>query len=765
MKIVKHISPLFFFLLLHSFTARAQTKIIDSLKQVLQSQKEDTSKVNTLNSLSRATRQNGDTVNAKQYAENALSLAEKINFSKGQGNAYVNFSGLLILQNKYPEAIKQNFIALKLFEESGEKQQVARCYQRIAEIYYQQLYNYPEALKNFYMSLKLYEELRDKEAINKVYGLIGNIYHATENYPELFKTSFTRLKLNEELGNKSGTAEMLQNIGGAYMAQKNDPEALKYFLASLRVRKEIGDSSGIGQAYNSIGLVYSRQDKNAEALQMHYAALKIFQSPTMPAWGIPLSYDCIANVYTKQGDSAFAAGNKIIAAKKFFEAEKTVLAALQIWEKNKTAAAFAQEYNILGFINIKLKNFQQAKDYFVKARQLSLLSNNKNDLIESYLGLSQLDSIQGKYKQAYEHYKMHVLYRDSLYNKENTKKSLQVKLQYESDKQNAIIMADQARKDAEQRRAKTVQYFVMGSLIVLVLIVLLIAYIQWRNNQHKKKANSLLQNQKEKAESALIELQSAQTQLIQSEKMASLGELTAGIAHEIQNPLNFVNNFSDVNGELLAELNEEIKKGNYKEVETIAQDLIDNEKKINHHGKRADAIVKGMLQHSRSSSGIKEPTNINVLADEYLRLSYHGLRAKDKLFNATMKTDFDGSMGNINIIPQDIGRVILNLINNAFYAVTERKNQVADGYEPTVTITSKKINNKIELRVIDNGNGISQKVLDKIFQPFFTTKPTGQGTGLGLSLSYDIVKAHGGEIKVETKEGQGSEFIIHLPIN
>ena len=276
---------------------------------------------------------------------------------------------------------------------------------------------------------------------------------------------------------------------------------------------------------------------------------------------------------------------------------------------------------------------------------------------------------------------------------------------------------------------------------------------------------------------SLDELKAAQSQLIQSEKMASLGELTAGIAHEIQNPLNLVNNFSEVNSELIAEMKEEIEKGNLEEVKSLANVITDNEQKINHHGKRADAIVKGMLQHSRSSTGPKEPANINALADEYLRLAYHGLRAKDKSFNATMKTDFDETIGNINIISQDIGRVILNLISNAFYAVNENKQQLAkdlsgfqnltglNGYEPTVSVSTKKINRKVEIRVVDNGPGIPQKVLDKIFQPFFTTKPTGGVTGLGLSMSYDIIKAHGGELKVETKEGEGSSFIIQIPCN
>jgi signal transduction histidine kinase len=268
--------------------------------------------------------------------------------------------------------------------------------------------------------------------------------------------------------------------------------------------------------------------------------------------------------------------------------------------------------------------------------------------------------------------------------------------------------------------------------------------------------------QKKYADEALVELKAAQTQLIQNEKMASLGELTAGIAHEIKNPLNFVNNFSEVNTELIDEMQQEIEKGKIGDVKAIANTIKDNQQKITYHGKRADDIVKSMLQHSRSSSSITEPTDINALADEYLRLAYHGLRAKDKMFDATTRTDFDESIGNINIIPQDIGRVILNLITNAFYAVAEKKKRQPGNYEPTVSVSTKKVKDTVEIRVKDNGIGIPQQILDKIFQPFFTTKPTGQGTGLGLSLAYDIVKAHGGEIKVETKEGEGTQFIIIL---
>ena len=281
--------------------------------------------------------------------------------------------------------------------------------------------------------------------------------------------------------------------------------------------------------------------------------------------------------------------------------------------------------------------------------------------------------------------------------------------------------------------------------------------------QQKTELEKTVEKRTAELKHSLSELKSTQAQLIQQEKMASLGELTAGIAHEIQNPLNFVNNFSEVNKDLIAELKEEIERGNYNEVKNIASDVEVNEEKINHHGKRADAIVKNMLQHSKQTKGVKEATDINALCDEYLRLAYHGMRAKDKNFNADFKTDFDESIGKINIVPQDIGRVLLNLYNNAFYAVTEKKNVQGEKYEPTVSVQTKKINDKIEIKVSDNGNGIPQNIIDKIFQPFFTTKPTGQGTGLGLSLAYDIItKEHNGTIKVESKESEGSEFILWL---
>jgi signal transduction histidine kinase/streptogramin lyase len=306
----------------------------------------------------------------------------------------------------------------------------------------------------------------------------------------------------------------------------------------------------------------------------------------------------------------------------------------------------------------------------------------------------------------------------------------------------------------------------MRVLFGFAFLLLVFGFVQYRSRNLRRR-NVVLEdrvvNRTRELKHSLEELRETQTQLIHSEKMASLGELTAGIAHEIQNPLNFVNNFSELNTELIDELQTEIRSGNSEEALSISDGIRENEQKISHHGKRADAIVKGMLQHSRTSTGVKEPTDINALTNEYLNLSYRGMRAKDNSFRAAIETSFDETIGTVSAIPQNMGRVLLNICNNAFYAVFEKKKQHHEGYEPTVSVTTGKVNDKAEIRIRDNGNGIPQKVKDKIFQPFFTTKPAGQGTGLGLSLSYDIIKAHGGEIKVETKEGDFTEFVIRVP--
>ncbi len=396
-------------------------------------------------------------------------------------------------------------------------------------------------------------------------------------------------------------------------------------------------------------------------------------------------------------------------------------------------------------IAIEERKYVEAVDFLLK--DIERIKIFRIETLRDYKLLAQVYDKMDDYINAKKNYKLFIDLQDSLIADQNKYNAISFEAEQQINEKELSL--NQLKN--ESKIAGVTRNFTIG---LAVLFIVLAATIYYRF-QAKKKANLIL-------EKTLQNLKSTQAQLIQSEKMASLGELTAGIAHEIQNPLNFVNNFSEVSNELIDEMNEELAKGDIEEAKSIAKDVKQNLEKITHHGKRADAIVKGMLQHSRSGSGQKEPTDINQLCDEYLRLAYHGLRAKDKSFNATLKTEFDETIGLVNILPQDIGRVVLNLITNAFYVVAEKAKQGKEGYIPTVTVRTQKINDRFEIKVADNGNGIPPKILDKIFQPFFTTKPTGEGTGLGLSLSYDIVKSHGGELMVETEEGVGTVFIIKL---
>jgi signal transduction histidine kinase len=372
--------------------------------------------------------------------------------------------------------------------------------------------------------------------------------------------------------------------------------------------------------------------------------------------------------------------------------------------------------------------------------------------------LAELHESTGDYKEALRYNRLSVASKDSLQSKNKMNQLAALMFDERLQQQEA-----EARKQQYQSRIRTYV------LLFALLVFLLVAFFLYRANQQKQEANSLLQEknteidkQRAKAEQTLQELKATQAQLVQREKMASLGELTAGIAHEIQNPLNFVNNFSEMSAEMIEEL--EAAAGDKDETLGLARDLKVNLQKIHHHGKRAEAIVKNMMEHSHNTSGEKQFTDLNALTEEYLRLAYLGVQLKDKSFTAIIETHYDPAVGQLNVVSKDMGRVLLNLFNNAFYAVNEKKKLLNGRFEPKVSINTKKISDKIEISVQDNGIGIPEKLMDKIFQPFFTTKPTGEGTGLGLSLSYDIVtKGHLGEMRVASKEGEGAEFIVQLP--
>ncbi len=572
----------------------------------------------------------------------------------------------------------------------------------------------PDCEKNIWM-ITLFSEDKDPRkarlrSLGFIYNDLSQLYKATGNRSKEKITLYQGLRIGESIHNSAIIALISANLSQYYYALHQPDSSLLFGRESIQQMNNSGYKTYKGYVYNTIGNVYLKQGQNGLAKQYFDSAI-IANIKLNSLVELPDTYLSLSDLYKSMGkiDSALYYAKKALEDDNKFGGFERV----------------SQAYNAL---------------YLLYKEQ-----GNK-DSTYTYLQLSKtLDDSLNKAE------------KEKIYAYQNIGFNEQEKI-----------------KDQESKRIERENTIRTYSLLIGIGVFMLIAFLLYRNNRNRRKANELLQKQKSEieiqkknVEETLSELKATQQQLIQSEKMASLGQLTAGIAHEIQNPLNFVNNFSEVNREMIVEMKEEINKGNYEEVKIIANDIEANEEKINHHGKRAGDIIKGMLQHSQKSTGTKEPTDINALCDEYLRLSHHGLIAKDKNFNAEIKTDFDTSIEKINVIPQDIGRVLLNLYNNAFYAVNEKltthNSQLTANYHPTVSVTTKKSDNHVIITVSDNGNGIPQNIVDKIFQPFFTTKPTGQGTGLGLSLSYDIVKAHGGEMKVESNQGEGSTFIIELP--
>lgn len=593
----------------------------------------------------------------------------------------------------------------------------------------------------------------------QVRAIIATLLHSLGNYTKSLEIRLENLKLSENERDKFIKVDALRDVISDYTSMKQYQEVLSYAKAMDDLVKTLPQDHEWfkSQQWNAKNLV-------ANAFyNLHQLDSALYYAQQMTAVDVSTNYAngagylapgdlLLGDIYSANGstDLAFSYYRKVMP-----NAEKVSGGSLIALAYEGMAKLFQKQNQY----DSALVYATQAFRYFqVSKKDIQAWGENSDSYIADISPLiANLYNATNQPDSAYKYLHLSVAIKDSLYNIDKIR-------QFQTLTFNEVTRRQQLEQQAKDAQVQYENKIKMYSLIAGMLVILVVAFILYRNNKQKQKANILLQSQKQEIETTLGELKTTQKQLIQSEKMASLGELTAGIAHEIQNPLNFVNNFSEVSNELLDEMVTEFLNGNANVGLEIREELSQNLEKINHHGKRADAIVKGMLQHSRTSSGQKEATDINALCDEYLRLAYHGLRAKDKEFNATMKTDFDETIGNIKIIPQDIGRVLLNLYSNAFYAVYEKKKQQAENYEPTVLIKTKKLDGKIEISVKDNGGGIPEKIKEKIFQPFFTTKPTGQGTGLGLSLSYDIIKAHGGEIKVETKDGEGSEFVIQLTL-
>ncbi|MEI2755619.1 MAG: ATP-binding protein [Chitinophagaceae bacterium] len=602
------------------------------------------------------------------------------------------------------------------------------------------------------------------------------------------------LDLAQKLNLKIWVSDAFTQIGYCYSYKGNITAANEYFLKSISIAEDKKNENSnwrpwtfsnakniyesriavLGIAYNGIGALYVQIGDTAKSKEALNEALRLgtlinngkIQSLVYGNSFFSSDADSIIFYAKKSSEYALSSGYKKfvcadllqIAQGLYLKAEYDSVAYYLLATIQSARQEDNKRFECMGYYGLILFNGQLHKGdslIYYANKMLSLADEFKMpDLVRlAYQATSNAYALHNNTDSAFKYLQSYTLLNDSLNN--SYIKQLTDYRRFAFNEQQRLTKLNQEKTDSQN---KIKLFSIAGGLLAVVFIALIL----YRNNRKQRQSNNVLQK-------TLTNLKSTQSQLVQSEKMASLGELTAGIAHEIQNPLNFVNNFSDVSKELLDEMKEAMDKGDSDEAKEIMQDVIANLEKINHHGQRAGDIVKGMLQHSRTSTGQKELTDINELCDEYLRLSYHGLRAKDKSFNAKFETEFDPSLPKINVVPQDIGRVILNLINNAFYATNERKKLNELGYEPIVSVSTKKENDKVIISVKDNGTGIPKNIVDKIFQPFFTTKPTGSGTGLGLSLSYDIVKAHGGELsvrtpseKVETKEGDGSKFVIIL---
>jgi len=612
---------------------------------------------------------------------------------------------------------------------------------------YQTKGNLATSLQNYQKSYDLAKKNGFENALPGIQNNIGIVYMGQGNYSPALRMFYGALKVAEANHDQFVTGSILNNIAIIHFFQNKMPEAESDYRRMLAIAKKMSDTVGIIIAYNNIGEIQLQVHKPHEALANLNIARKLA--------------DIIKDPY-------MLTENSRTLGDVYFQLDSLTLASAQF---NRSLALARQQGNsittgeaLVGLAKVQNKQglYKDALASGLEALQLAGKIGQVTQLRDGNEVVSAIYANMGDGVKALDHYKKYKTYSDSIRNLESERMALAFNADYNFSK-----------KELEfQRKTLQQQWLIFSSLAILVAL----GVIVWIINRNRKKLhqankilkhkNEVIEQEKATTEQTLYKLRDTQAQLIQSEKMASLGEVTAGIAHEIQNPLNFVNNFSGVSIDLLKELVEDVNAGDLEDVLAIADDLTQNLGKINEHGKRADRIVKSMLEHTRLSTGKKAPIDLAKLVDEYFRLSYHGLQAKDKSFNAELITRFDDNLPVLNLIPQDIGRVLLNLFNNAFYAIQQKKITAGPGYQPAVEVSLKKKDSQIELIIKDNGTGIPDDIKDKIMQPFFTTKPSGEGVGLGLSLSYDIiVKAHGGQITVNSLLGTGTELIVTLPVN
>ena len=693
---------------------------------------------------------------SQAQVNDAFRLQQKINGLKKTSvyitdTAYLNTVNQLgfIYADNYPDS------AIKLL--SGQPQRCNAAGFTVGEVdaykilgnAYQTKGDFDTALSYYEQSYKLAKKNNLQKALPGIQNNIGLIYFNKGSYSPALHEFYEALTIAEKNNDAFVVGSILNNIATIHFFQNKMEDAESDYRKMLKIAADMADTVGIIMAYNNIGEVDLKQDSALKALTNLQLASRLA---------------LISNNVEMQAASAKTLGLVYARLDSLQKAEAYFNTAITLAKKQGSTITAGKALIGLADVQLKEQKLQPALHNGLEGLQLAQLMGQIELLRDGNEVVATIYEAMKEGNLAIKHYKLYKVYSDSMHNFETERAALTQQADYEFSKKEAVFQ----RKTLQQQ-------WVIISAVACIIFICIIAFIINRNRKKLDRNNKLLNRQnlviearQKEAEDALNKLRETQKQLIQSEKMASLGELTAGIAHEIQNPLNFVNNFSEVNNELIGEIEDEIHKEKTEPDEQLLKELLydvkANNEKIVYHGKRADMIVKGMLQHSRQSATAKEPTDVNALCSEYARLGYLGFRAKNKGFNAAIITDFDEGTGKVKLVPQDVGHVLTNLFNNAFYAVMERQKNDDESYDPLVSVQTKNTGTGIKIIVSDNGNGIPGNIIDKIFQPFFTTRPTGQGTGLGLSLAYDIVKAHSGEINVETKEGEGTKFIISLPV-
>lgn len=768
-----------------------------------------------------------DTVQIRLYNEASENYFLNFNFDSCKTNALLSLNKLdnkfptLTLSSSYPAHIKklkakaiENYgcsltyenapaaedslkAALLWWKSLQDPSGLATCFHRIAEMYMNQS-KHEMALACYDSSLYLFKATKNKLGQALVYYEKALTLRYMARHGDALETNAKAIFLAKEINNNELALQCMLSNGFIYMSVRDYSKALQIQQEALAIAQQMKNADFISTVYSDLGVTNMRTKNLDVALSNHLQALAIRKQYKLYG-NISSTYNYISEVlmeqkkyheslsysieglkYAKtQGDGRYLMDAYYYTAASLANLQQHSKAILYYDTLQQMAAKMNVRYYLSMACYGKAELYSMQHNYPNAVKWLTegiaiTDSTDYKSLLQFYNSLSKAHFNTGNYKMAYLSSQQLYRYYDSVAKMEKAEKIRGLTIQMDFENRKALLKASQDKQLAKKQSQIEKQKLIKNISIAGLIIVIGLAALFFIRYTEKQRLNS-------KLEDTLNHLKATQTQLIHAEKMASLGELTAGIAHEIQNPLNFITNFSEVNSEMTEEAADEIKKGNYSEAEHILQDIKENAQKIIHHGKRADGIIKGMLQHSRSSTGQKEPTDINALCDEFLRLSYHGLRAKDKSFNAKFETDFDPALPKINVVPQDMGRVILNLINNAFFAVNEKKKSANENYEPTVLVKTSKIPpsgsrpTAIEIIVKDNGSGIPKSIKDKIFQPFFTTKTSGQGTGLGLSISYDIItKLHGGNITIKSSsledkdtvlpENTGTSFMITLPV-